>query len=188
MQLRSDILLTSVIRSLKEAIAPALDTSDSLAQEQVWIVIGLLELLAKRLPMQFQFDCDELERLHALSLSLADKAHAMLPAQAAADFASAQTGAADVLERAKARPDEVLAAVRHLRAACAGATQSIYKASGEERSNLKDIILGYSSQQLVRDRAWLIDQGWERRPDDLPDIDDLIRLSPPRIMGQLNTD
>jgi hypothetical protein len=174
MQLRSDIQLASAIRSLTDVIAPAIDPSESLAQEQVRIVIGLLELLAQRLPLQFQFDCDELARLHALTRSLATQARSALDAEAATEFTAAQADAADVLDRAKAGPEEVLAAVRRLRVVCADATAAIHAAAPQERSNLKDIILGHSAEQLLRDRVWLISQGWEKKPENLPEIGELI--------------
>ena len=79
MQLRADIQLQTAIRALTEVVAPAVDAGNALAVEQLQVVIGMLHLMAVRLPLQVRYDCDELARLlelsKALSAELDDDGH-----------------------------------------------------------------------------------------------------------------
>ncbi len=54
MQLREDLQLQTAIRALTEVVTPAVDTSNALAVEQLQVVIGMLHLMAARLPLRFR--------------------------------------------------------------------------------------------------------------------------------------
>ena len=70
MQLRADLQLATAIRALTEVVLPAVDADNALAVEQTQVVIGMLQLMAARLPWQFRHDCDELARLLTLCRAL----------------------------------------------------------------------------------------------------------------------
>ena len=70
MQMRPDPQIKSVIKAMNDVVLPAVDPQNKLAQEQVRLCMGLLGLMAKQLPLQFRFDCDELARLSAYSAEL----------------------------------------------------------------------------------------------------------------------
>lgn len=176
MQLRHDIQIQSILKSIADVVLPAIDPGNKLAQEQMRLCMGLLDLMARQLPLQFRFDCDELTRLLALAqrlraLSTPEQVQPGTRATLARDI----DRASDVVARARAEPDEVLTAVRALRAvtstlvreACqhgdAASTQAIERA-----------VMDSSQQQLLRDRAWLIAQHWEPDPQSLPDIASLL--------------
>ena len=103
MQLREDLQLQTVIRALTEVVMPAVDSGNALAVEQLQVVIGMLHLLAARLPLRFRYDCDELARLLELCKAL--------DASEGSALARANVAGAAVLARAQADPVEVLQAL-----------------------------------------------------------------------------
>lgn len=175
MQLRLDIQLRAMIKSLSDVVVPAVDSNNKLALEQIQLTIGLLALMEQRQPLQFRFDCDELARL----LRLADELTHHVSnggASAALDrVALASSVGADVFDRARADPTEVLDAIRELRSACGQAVDSIYRDGDDAaRSKLKKVVLSTSEAQLLRDRSWVSPQGWEPHPESIPAIEDLL--------------
>lgn len=167
MQLREDIQLKSVIRALSEVVLPAVDSSNALAVEQTQVVIGMLQLMAARLPLQFRYDCDELARLLELCRALATYDDGTL--------ASATRAGTEVLGRAQAGPDEVLGAIRELRRLSGDLITARYRDDDDRaRVHISQLVLAHADQQLLRERAWVAPQGWEIQPETLPAIEDLL--------------
>ncbi len=176
MQLRADLALKSAIKSLTDVVLPALDSGNAPAQEQLQVVIGLLSLLAARLPLQFEYDRDELARLleFARALDAADVPHrdTQLPLELGASIAAA----GEVLDRAQTTPEALLLAVRDLRAMTGAAVSAQYAAaSAAQRATLTRLVLAHADAQIVRERAWVIAQGWEADPALIPSIERLLR-------------
>ncbi len=176
MQMRPEIQIKSVLKAMTDVVMPALDPANQLAQEQVRLCMGLLDLLSRQLPLQFRFDCDELARLRSMGeqlLPLADPQ--AVDAPTLQTLAAAIRVSGDVLSRAKADPAEVVDSVRALRAvtgavvqkACAGGLRS-------DTQRIERIVLDTSREQLLRDRTWLLAQGWESDPKAFPAIETLI--------------
>lgn len=180
MQLRPEIQITSMIKAMTDVILPAVDPLNKLAVEQSQLVVGMLSLMARQLPVQFKFDCDELERLLASAKRMQE-----LPAgdgkvkAALGRLAERGQKAADVLERVKLDPAEVLAAIRALREAM-GAIVCTLGETADTAAQLKveRIVLDLSKEQLLRDRAMLVMQGFERDPAALPSLESLLGLQP----------
>ena len=167
MQLREDLQLQSVLRALKEVILPAVDADNALAVEQTQVVIGMLGMMAARLPLTYRYDCDELARLVTLCQALAPYDDGRL--------ASAAAAGAEVLARAQAAPDEILAAIRHLRALSGGVVSAAYEAGDDAaRAEISHHVLTHAEAQLLRERAWCAPQGWETKPDTLPPIEETL--------------
>lgn len=178
MQLRPDVILAGTIKSLREVVAPALDPANALAQEQLAVGIGLLELLRARLPLEFHFDLDELARLVAFARTLA--AHGGVPGTESCLDALrvAERSGVDVLARAGAAPAEVVGAVIELRARSGAAVTALFERGDAELGRaLARETLDYSREQLLRDRAWTAPQGWEARAEPLPAIEALLDRS-----------
>lgn len=154
MQIRPDIALQAVLKSLQDVVLPALDPENKLAQEQAQLVVGLLSLVALRLPLQFRYDVDELARLVELARTLG-----LDPG-----------GPAEVLRRAGADPDEVVAAVGALRAAIGDRTDTL----GDADTDARAAVLTAAREQHLRERSWLLMQGWEVDPASVPAIEKLI--------------
>ena len=166
MQLREDLQLQTAIRALVEVIAPAVDAGNALAVEQTQLVIGMLQLMAARLPLQYQYDCDELARLVSLGRALGGQDDRLAMASAAGE---------EVLGRAQATPQELLAAIRKLRDLSGAVITAAYRDGDHAtRTIVSRHVLAHAEQQLLRERAWFAPQGWELQPESLPDIEILL--------------
>ncbi len=177
MQLRPEIQITAIVKAMKDVVIPAVDADNKLATEQAQLIVGLLTLMAHQLPRLFHFDCDELQRLIACASQLeaipgGDPAIGAAQARLGADA----TRATALLERCSVNPAALTEAVREMRAALA--TLMSAAAPGQDPAALRVIegaVLDLSRQQLLRDRALLLPQGWEPDPTAIPDIDTLLR-------------
>ncbi len=171
MQLRPPIQIHAMIKSLTDAVLPAVDPNNKLAIEQLQLTIGLLAMMEQRMPLEFKFDCDELRRLlgFADELKRSGAGNKALP-----DLVAAADAGADVLRRAQADPSEVVDAVRRLRATGGALAAAAYReGTPGNRAAVMKTVLSMSGEQLLRDRAWVIPQGWES-PDAVPPIADLL--------------
>lgn len=179
MQMRPAIQIQSMIKSITDVVLPAIDPSNKLAQEQTRLILGTLSLMAKQLPLQYAFDCDELGRLNAFAQQLQAEVSGGDETQAAlAALASSQRDAQQILDRAGTTPDAIEAAVRTLRATTGSLITGVYRdgdAHGQQQ--VKVAVLAMSKEQLLRDRAWVAMQGWEPDPAALPTIDALLAAS-----------
>lgn len=176
MQMRAPIQIKSMIRALNDVVLPAVDPTNQPAQEQVQLTIAMLTLMAQQLPLQFRFDCEELARWLTVSHELRDRVHRGTDTQAPlAALAKHADAAAGTLERARATPEDVYQCVRELRAAIGElVTLAYHDGDADERKTIAAIVLDASHQQLLRDRALLLMQGWEPEPEAIPPIADLL--------------
>jgi hypothetical protein len=176
MQLRPEVQIQSLMKSLKDVVLPALDPNNKLAVEQGQLIMGMLHVMSQRLPLEYRFDCDELERLLELSRRLRAEARGGDETTAAVEAMSDSTGrGADVLERAGAEPGEVYAAVKELRSTIARLVECVSNdGDGASRTAVTASVQVASAEQLTRDRAWVIGQGWEPDPRAIPSIESLL--------------
>jgi hypothetical protein len=176
MQLRSEIQLSAMIRAMKDVVIPAVDAKNELAMQQAQMIVGLLNLMAHQLPMQFRFDRDELQRLVASAQSLsALKSQNPAIGEAAQQLQACSASAAQLLERCVTDPAELTTAVRDMREA----TSVLMTATsgGQDPAALdvvEDVVLRLSKEQLLRDRSLMLPQGWEPDPTAVPVIEKLL--------------
>ena len=171
MQLRPEISIHAMIKSLSDAVLPAVDPANKLALEQLQLTIGLLAMMEQRMPLEFKFDCDELRRLLAFADELRRNG---IGSKELPDLEAAATAGADVLRRAQADPGEVVEAVHRLRAAGGALAAAAYReGTPAARAAVMKTVLAMSGEQLLRDRSWVIPQGWEQ-PDAVPPIEKLL--------------
>ena len=169
MQLRPEIQIQSMIKAMTEVVLPAVDPANELAVQQAQLVVGHLSIFAQRLPLQYRYDRDALERLVKLASDL--------KAAGTEDAAlrDAMVNGRDVLVRAKADPAELIASARALTEAMDTPIRKAFVEGSEQtQAQVEKIVLAISKEQLLRDRAWLIMQGWEPDPASVPAIDTLL--------------
>lgn len=179
MQMRPAIQIQSVIKALTDVVLPAVDPDNKLAQEQARLAIGLLKLMGEQLPMQFRFDCDELQRLIQCSRELLGQARGGSATRAAQAALEGVAKAAQLaLEGARSSPQDVENSVRAMRAATGVLVTQVYR-DGEpgSRAQVRDTVLAMSREQLLRDRSMLLMQGWEPDPQAIPPLDRLLAAS-----------
>ncbi|MGQ0620383.1 MAG: hypothetical protein ACT4QA_10775 [Panacagrimonas sp.] len=176
MQMRPALQIQTIIKAMMEDVLPALDQTNQLAMQSAQLTIGTLHLISQHLPLEYRYDCDELARLLATAETLRGQAKDGEKTRAAlADLDEAGRVGADVLNRARAEPSEILGAVHGLRAATAETVRAVYAEGSESaQAAVEKTVLAMSKEQLLRDRSWLLTQGWEPDPRAVPAIDTLL--------------
>ena len=176
MELRPALALQSVIKAMTDVVLPAVDPHNKLAQEQARLVIGVLGLLAARLPLLYRYECDELSRFLILADTLHSQAVGIADTQEALLSLTAVVGAGqDVLDRARAEPAELEIANFELREKIGALVSVVYdKASATQRRTIGATVTAHAKHQLLRERAWHVTQGWESDPAALPAIESLL--------------
>ena len=177
MQMRPAVQIKSMVKAMTDVVFPAIDPANKLAQEQARLVIGMLSLMAQQLPLQFRFDCDELARLLKLTAELKECAGNSAEVEACvADMKLLAARATTVLGQAQAGPEQVERVSRELRAAVSQVVRAVYRADETAPiQRVQDSVLAISKEQLLRDRSWVLMQGWEPDPAAVPDIHELLR-------------
>jgi hypothetical protein len=181
MQMRPEIQIQSVLKAMNDVVLPALDPKNPLAQEQARLCIGLLSIMAAQLPLQYRYDCDELARLLALSQRLQQLPGVdELAPTTLSGLVQGTRQAQDVHSRARAEPAELLQAVRTLRELTGNLVQEAFAGDtpGQRTAGLQRAVMDMSKEQLLRERSWLLGQGWESDPKAIPAIDTLIAPVP----------
>ncbi len=173
MRLKPSLQLASVIKSLKDAVLPALDPTNRMALEQLHIALAHLALLQERLPLSYRFECDELRRSKELAETLRDLCDATTHRAHYEALAEIAASAGDILARAGAEPDEIQRANTKLRAANAQAVSAL-SVDPVLAGAARRAVLDSAREQLLRDRAWVLPQGWESQPQSLPRIENLL--------------
>lgn len=176
MQMHPALQIQSMIKALTDVVLPAVDPVNKLAQEQTRLVLGTLGLMAQQYPLRFQFNCDELSRLLKLAGVLQEVARGGPETTACVEkMALAAAAAGRTLERSQVGPDTIEQAVREMRAAASQVVRSIY-IDGDETAlrQVEGAVLANARDQLLRDRSWVLMQGWEPDPAALPKIQDLL--------------
>jgi len=176
MQLRTEIQLKTMMKAMDDVILPAIDSSNQLALEQAQLVKAMMGLMAHQLPLQFDFDRDELQRL----IDTADKIQAVClqlqgPPVISGELYSQAEQASTILSRCTVNPALVEERIRVLRRLVGEAVQEIQSVSDHKlREKLEGAVVAMSREQLLRDRALMIKQGWEVDPESLPTIESLL--------------
>jgi hypothetical protein len=176
MELRPTIQIQSILKAMTDVVLPAVDPENKLAQEQARLVIGMLHLLAQRLPLIYRYDRDELSRCLALAHALRQQVQDIPRASESARHLAASVAAGEnVLDRAKAEPGELEAAIFDLREKVGAMIQTANAAAtASQLQGMKSVVLAAAKEQLIRERAWLSMQGWEPDPKKVPSIECLI--------------
>ena len=182
MELRTEIQIKSMIKALTDVVLPAVDPINQLAVEQTRLVIGMLSLMSQQLPIQFQFDRDELQRLLGFTATLlTDEAPEPGYAAALEHLAATHRAGARVLEHCVVDPATLLQAVHDLRAATSDLVAAV--PATEDSAVIERVertVMVHAKEQLLRDRSLLLPQGWELDPGAIPAIETL--LAPPPSM------
>lgn len=173
MQMRAEIQLISMMKSMTDVVIPAIDSSNMLAQEQGKLVVGMLNLMREQLPMQFRFDRDELQRLLATTAEL--KALSLPPGDELQVLQAYGETAQETLAQCALDPSLLQQSIEQLRHAIAMLVKGLSStAELDVQLAVEKIILKMSSEQLLRDRALMLPQGWEHDTSAIPSLDALL--------------
>lgn len=149
----TDERLASVIRSLTEVVLPHLPADASLAQEQVQLAIGHLQILRLQFDAIPGFEADELADARELGKELAF-------AIAGGTKTSAALRSLDAVLADAGIP--VRPALTAINRAVEGVVQAV-SADGDEQSKfrLSEIILRGESARVEKDRRWFLPYGFD---------------------------
>jgi hypothetical protein len=174
--MRPAVQIKSMVKAMTDVVLPAIDPANKLAQEQARLVVGMLGLMAQQLPLQFRFDRDELARLLELAAALGQAADGVAGLRAGVErMGEAAAAAAQTLEQARLGPEDVEHAVRQMRAVTSELVRAACAAAdGPAMRRVQEAVLASSAQQLLRDRSWVLAQGWEPDPAAIPKIQELL--------------
>lgn len=161
MQPDPDLQLAVVIKTLRDVVLPSLSADNSLAVEQLHLALATLDMLRSQLPLIHTVARKELE--NAIGLAHAVKDEAVGPTIARAEAllrdATAGTQAVDALRAALL--EEVSDSVNRV-------------VGADERKETARAVLAASKAQCDLARAWSVQGGFERNPEQLPALDSLI--------------
>lgn len=180
MQMTPEVQIRSAVKALTDVVLPAVDPNNKLAQEQTQLVIGMLRLMGEQLPFRYRFDRDELTRLIAYSEKIrAAVQGAASTTKAVTELSTATAAAQKALAGAITTPEELVQAVKRMRAATGEvATQAYRDGEPDSRSAIRDLVLELSEAQLLRERSMYLAQGWEPNPKAIPPIATLLDDAP----------
>ncbi|MFT4582800.1 MAG: hypothetical protein ACI915_002861 [Gammaproteobacteria bacterium] len=176
MDLRAPLQLSSMIKSMTDVVLPAIDPENQMAQEQAQLVVGMMHLMAMRLPMQFHYDLDELRRYLGLSQALIGAcAGGALTKAEIQKLAACVTDGEQALAGAQTAPAELEAATLELRIRISAFIDTLWR-DGEPncRQAASRAVLAASKEQIERERAWFAPQGWDADPSVCRSIEGLI--------------
>lgn len=172
MDIRPAIQLQSVIKSLRDAVIPAVDPANKMAVEQAHLIAMTLELVASRLALQYRYDRDELVHLTRTVDCLLD---ASGNGSAVTALAAANNEAKRVVRGACTAPDELENAILSLREKVGAVVAEVDDSLvSDPRSGIGAIILDAARVQIEKERSWLISMGFEPEPAVIPVIETLL--------------
>ena len=176
MDLRPALQIQTAIKAMTDVVLPAVDRENKMAQEQARLVIGMLHLALTRMPLAYRFERDELSRFLALADPLQRRA-AELPQgkEAVRDLSSVAEHGMNVLRRAGAEPSDLEVAVFGLREKIGEVVTTLSAQFPPAKLRpIYDAVTDHAHEQLLRERSWVIAQGWEADPTAIPPIETLI--------------
>lgn len=148
----TDERLASIVRALTEVVLPHLPPEASLAQEQVHLAIGHLQILRGQLDDIPAFEREELEDTKALAFALLDISGG---AQTLAVLSDLQAAAAKTY-------DDVRSGVKALNRAIEALVHAVsIDGDGEAKAMLSQIILRYEHSRVQKDRRWFLPFGFD---------------------------
>jgi len=162
MDVRPDLQIQAMLTAMRDVIVPAVDPDNKLAQEQAHLVIGTLQLIARRQSIAYQYDCDELQRYVRFAETLSICAGAEADPELAMALSQSAASGSSLLERPRVPPSEIEAAIFDLRALTGELIQNVWSCGAKStRKALFDEVLAMSRSELDRELAMVVDMGFQ---------------------------
>jgi hypothetical protein len=176
MEIRPSFLIPAMVKAMTETVLPAVDPENKLAVEQARLVIGMLQLISIRLPLLTRYDRIELRHQVELAKRVSAECHGGPSTVAALEELQAAAGAAEnALGRVDVDPREIEASLLAIRGRIGTLVIAVNEdGERESRGALRRSIVSESRAEIDRARAWVLPQGWESDPGDLPSIEALL--------------
>ncbi|WP_428630019.1 hypothetical protein [Sphingopyxis sp.] len=153
-----DERLASIIRALTEVVLPHLPPEASLAQEQVQLSVGHLQILRAQFDATPAFEREELDDNKALAAALVDAIAGGSDTQAAVTALKkrvAATDGSDVRGQTRAINEGIEALVKAV---------SVDGGQGT-KATLSSLILAHERVRVLKDRRWFLPFGFDTMED-----------------------
>ncbi len=148
----TDDRLASIVRALTEVILPHLPPEASLAQEQVHLAVGHLQILRTQLDGISAFEREELDDTVALAKALVTVEGGTATTSAQAALQAAATGAGD----------DVRSAVKAINQAIENLVRAVSQdGAAGTKATLSQTILSHEHARVQKDRAWFLPFGFD---------------------------
>lgn len=161
--------LRAVISSLRTIVAPAVDTSDPLAQQQLQLALAYLDFLRSRLPNLP--DRDRFEVLHNVRLaeSVLDAIGNVTPTE---ELAEAVAEGRRIAETTGVSLTEL----RRIAAILAARVSELIESDlhDEARQSLERAVVANSAERVNFDRAWYQPMGFDPAPESSAPLSELL--------------
>lgn len=161
-----NIRLQSVVHTLEQVIFPAVDPDNLLAHEQCGMVLAQLRMLLRHLPHLGEYHLLCLEDITATVDHLPPPSGGPLTMKAAAALAAMRRDGGGGANSAA-----TYQALGHALEALLGAAAQ--DGVADYRSALEKSAFGFARRQSVRERTWFKDAGFDPRPEDLPELEEM---------------
>lgn len=161
------IRLQSVVHTLEQVVIPAVDTTNSLAMEQCGLVLAQLRMLVAHMPFIGEY--------HRLCLTdLAGTVDGLPAVEGGPDSRAAVAALATARGLADREADPAVAF--H---ALGRALDELIRAASRDgepayRRAVDADVLDFSIRQSRRSRSWFRDAGFDSKPEELPEIADMV--------------
>lgn len=181
MEIRPEYQIKVAIKALVDTILPAISNQGKHIVEQGQLVHATLAMALKHMPLMYEYDLVELDGFVKLGDQLLEIARDLVPRDES-DALLRATQAGRALLQGQRAPAQLLSAVLELRAASGRFVSAAWAHPDAEKVKaLSRAVLEHSDLQLLRERSFVADQGWEPAGTQLPPIEDLIRNSPGNV-------
>lgn len=148
----TDERLASVVRALTDVILPALPPEAGLAQEQVQLCVGQLQILRAQLDSILAFEAEELTDAVALGEELIGMSDHGGLRSALAAARTAQT------------PADIRGARNTIHAAIADFVTAPAEHAPSDRNRVHDAVMRAEKRRVVKDRRWFAPFGFDIAP------------------------
>jgi hypothetical protein len=177
MELRPEFQLRTMIKTMTDTVLPAIDPQNKLALEQGHLIVAMLRFLAQRLPLALRYDRCELAAYVDLAERLGGQTDGGAETRrAAGDLDRIAARAAGLLERAGLDASELQDAACEMRASVGAFVQAAYEDGTPScKAALRRAVLDSAKADLLRERSWVLPQGWEIDPAAVPPIESLLK-------------
>lgn len=170
----SENTLRAAIKCLRDTVAPAVDPRDPQAIEQLRLTVDFLEFLRSRIYDIHGRHRYELARQIEVAAAVAADA-GRVSARAVQEIDDGLVEARRVYASPDAQTADLRAASRRLLGAVRGVVRTAREASVEVQERIAAAVVTHADPLVEMASAWYLPFGFEPRPQDVPELGQLLR-------------
>ena len=163
--------LQTMLRSMLDVVIPAIDSDHRLAIDQAQIIAGNIRLLLDQCDKAYEYEMAELREYGALLDALVNQLHG--GAETSRRVAQARdllAACAPIRRLAIPAQGELAAMVRVLKESVDGMVRAAHAdGTPASASAASRLVLAQAEGQILRERVWFKQSGFELEPDRLPE-------------------